>query len=711
MTDLCRVAQGIQRLVIILGAIASTVLADDPGRDGFARRAIDSAGPKDPWFKLVGDVNSDGQLDIIVAGQHGPLVAYLYPEWTKIDIAGGGFNGVDGAVGDLNGDGRVDIVLGGIVWFENPSWKLHRIDDFTAHDVQLADLDRDGRLDVIARDQSGFGHNAGNHIHIYQNDRSEAWSRRTIECPHGEGLAVADVNADGNVDLVIAGQWYENPGMRGDRPWNEHTFSTRWTHSDVKVAVADLNADGRPDIVLTPAEPAGGASRVCWYEAPEDPEHSEWIEHVIISNVESVLHGLAVGDVNGDGAIDIVTAAMHQGSEHPVQLLINHGRGATWQTVVLSSNGSHNIKMADIGHDGDLDIVGANWSGPYQPIELWENLSHPLPRNARADATPKTELVALVQEAPPAGLATMYPGDMGIAKDPSVVFAEDFEEPSIDVLKQRWETVTSAEHMTFSKDLPSGSGGSQSLLMTHIGGKDTGGHLYRRLLPGHDQLYARFYVKFDRDCVPLHHFGTGLGGYNPSTPWPQGGAGVRPDGNERFLVDIEPFGESWVWDYYTYWCEMGGSPPRGQTWGNSFIRDPQLKVARGQWVCVESMVKMNDVGQSNGELALWIDGKQVSHLGQGFPKGKWVFDKFIPGGAGEGVRWNDDKGGPENFEVPPGGEPFKGFRWRTAKELNINFLWLYVYITQAPAGHVSRIGFDDVVIATKYIGPIKPKTP
>ena len=86
---------------------------------------------------------------------------------------------------------------------------------------------------------------------------------------------------------------------------------------------------------------------------------------------------------------------------------------------------------------------------------------------------------------------------------------------------------------------------------------------------------------------------------------------------------------------------MRGSPPRGQTWGNSFIHDPALKVRRGQWICVELMMKLNDLGKANGEMALWIDGKLVSHLGPGFPKGKWVFDKFLPGKGGEGVRWND----------------------------------------------------------------------
>jgi hypothetical protein len=43
--------------------------------------------------------------------------------------------------------------------------------------------------------------------------------------------------------------------------------------------------------------------------------------------------------------------------------------------IAVPSRGSHDILLTDIGGDGDLDIVGANWSGDFQPVELWENRS------------------------------------------------------------------------------------------------------------------------------------------------------------------------------------------------------------------------------------------------------------------------------------------------------------------------------------------------
>lgn len=305
------------------------------------------------------------------------------------------------------------------------------------------------------------------------------------------------------------------------------------------------------------------------------------------------------------------------------------------------------------------------------------------------------------------GIAASYPGDEGLRGDPRVIFVEDFEGvTSVSELAQRWDSVSHPELMSFSQDLPPGSVGRQSLQVAHVGGQSDGAHLYRRLHPGYDRLHLRFYVKFDPGCNPIHHF-VHIGGYNPPTPWPQGGAGVRPEGDRRFSTGIEPHGNRWVWDYYTYWMEMGGSPPRGQTWGNSFIRNDNLKVERDRWICVELMMKMNDAGDSNGEMALWIDGKRVSHLGKGFPKGKWNYDKFLPDEGGEGIRWNDQTGSPETFQVPAGGLPFRGFQWRTDEKLNLNYLWLLVYITTAPAGHVSKVYFDDIAVATGYIGPSK----
>ena len=292
------------------------------------------------------------------------------------------------------------------------------------------------------------------------------------------------------------------------------------------------------------------------------------------------------------------------------------------------------------------------------------------------------------------GLASKYPGDAGIETDPNVIFIENFEEGSISAVASRWDEAKNSEQMSLSGDIPPASSGNHSILFAHVEGKDSG-HMYRRLLPGYDQLYLRFYAKFDTDCHPISHF-IHIGGHNPPTPWAQGGAGTRPDGDKWFTTGVEPFGSAWRWDFYSYWMEMRACPT-GKYWGNDFINDKDLTVAKGQWICVELMTKMNDpVTERNGQQAIWINGRlwqqngqATSHIGQGFPKGKWVWDSFNP---------------------DPDAIPFEGLRWRSVKELNLNYLWLLVYITtNKNPEHLNKVWLDDVVVAKQYIGPITSK--
>ncbi len=319
------------------------------------------------------------------------------------------------------------------------------------------------------------------------------------------------------------------------------------------------------------------------------------------------------------------------------------------------------------------------------------------------------------------GIASHYPGDVGIEKDPNVVFVESFEGP-VDNICKRWESVTGKPIMSKSEEVAPGSGGEESLLLTRVpggtGGYMDGGNLYRRLKNkkgsfGFEQLFFRFYMKFNRGHAPIHHYGSGLVGFRPTTPWPQGGAGVRPTADTRWTTQVEPsdFGS---WHFYTYWHEMGGSPPRGQTWGNTFeIGVPARTVVKERWICLEVMVKMNDVGDRNGEQAYWLngrlsrnaDGQVTSYLGKGFPaQGTWTYDKFKPYVTGQGVAWNDRQG---KGNPIPGGRPFPGFAWRDRPDLNINAIWLYRYMSRPETG-VSKVWWDHLVVAEKYIGPLTP---
>ena len=366
--------------VLTIGVVLSSQAAELPMRVV----TIDANPPENPWAKIAGDFNGDGFPDVAIGGSKGPLVWYEYPSWKKTLVAAGGYSTVEGEAADIDGDGDQDIVMGGILWYENPGpegkpqqgpWTAHRVAEVPTHDVEIGDLDGDGRLDLVTRNQSAFSHPSGDRFHVWLQTATGEWTHRKVDCPHGEGIQVADLDRDGDLDVVIPARWYENSGDPLAGPWPEHVYAPAWEHRDAEVQTGDLNGDGRLDIVLSPAELADGRYRMSWFEAPEKTAGQGWREHVIESDVETVRHALGVADLDNDGELDIVTAEMHQGADpDEVILFRNVSGGKQWTRQVISTRGSHDIVLTDIGADGDIDIVGANHGGPDQSVLLWENL-------------------------------------------------------------------------------------------------------------------------------------------------------------------------------------------------------------------------------------------------------------------------------------------------------------------------------------------------
>lgn len=357
------------RLAVLGLAIGAATAAQAP----LLYEEIDRQSPTDPWGKSVGDLDGDGLSELLVQGHGGDLVAYHPPSFAREPIALGGSFSTDLEVADVDrlaGPDLVVVAVGELRWYESPSWIPHSIESRTLHDVEVADLDLDGDVDLVARNQGA----SGDEIHLYRQDSPFSWFHRALSIPAGEGLALADVDRDGDQDIVVEARWIENPrSLEATAVWDQHVYGASWGWDATFVAAGDIDGDGRVDIVLSPSESAGGSHRISWFEAPPDPR-TAWQEHPIEDPVETVHHFVGVADLDGDGDLDVAAAEMHQGADpDEVKVFWNQGSGASWMKEVLAGTGSHSMRLVDVDADGDVDLFGANWSGPHQSVELWRN--------------------------------------------------------------------------------------------------------------------------------------------------------------------------------------------------------------------------------------------------------------------------------------------------------------------------------------------------
>ena len=285
-------------------------------------------------------------------------------------------------------------------------------------------------------------------------------------------------------------------------------------------------------------------------------------------------------------------------------------------------------------------------------------------------------------------LADSYPNDTGLENDPNVLYVEKFEDGMTNILS-RYVNVYNTAGMSLDNDIPIGSTGQNSIKMTNTGGQNTGGHLYKSFPQGIDStVYIRYYVKYPSISNGyIHHEGVWFGGYNPASDYLNPQAGVCGLGNSRLSIAYEPVNGKM--GTYLYWGDMQSDPSGNNCWGNDMINGSRSakNIAWDQWTCVEVMIKLNNpVSASNGELRVWHNGVEVGYWGAGFPNGTMTYGKFT-------AHINDPA--------------FKGFRWRTDPDLKINYILFEFYDDTSPANVSHYIKFDHLVMARKYIGPLK----
>jgi hypothetical protein len=288
------------------------------------------------------------------------------------------------AVADVNQDGRLDIIAGEN-WYEAPDWKKHRMREIPFFEGYIDDLSNfaldvndDAYPDVIAcswfSKKLAWYENPRRHDGEYAN---VLWKEHIIETGFNyELILLVDIDGDGKAQEILP-----NYGSSGEVAWLERAkpySEGKWIRHHVGnvpgvnglhgIGAGDINGDGRPDIVT-----AYG-----WFEAPANPRSDAWTFHPEFRLLppDGFASPIYVYDVNGDGKPDLVYAAGHR---YGLYWMENLGSGK-WKEHLIDDSWSqaHPLTLVDLDGDGKLDIVtGKRYfahegdPGAYEPLGVY----------------------------------------------------------------------------------------------------------------------------------------------------------------------------------------------------------------------------------------------------------------------------------------------------------------------------------------------------
>lgn len=341
------------------------------------------------------------------------------------------------------------------------------------------------------------------------------------------------------------------------------------------------------------------------------------------------------------------------------------------------------------------------------------------PRDARAptpDAAPGEDAST---EADAGGggegwLRDRYPGDVGIADDPAVLFHDDFESGW-----GRWDRPTADTRYLHLESGPEAHAGERYLRST-VTTADLAEDMYissstRVQHAPADEVWWRFHARFPNVAPNPHHWVRFSAG--DETWGSSGRANTVPPGDRGFWFDFDANIDD-VFNFYAYWyrmrsgrCNDGSTTPgcagdQGTTYhyGNVFRPPGQDPFPRDRWFCIEIHAKANTVGAQDGELSFWIDDAPVGDFRPGHPDGTWLRDQFHTGGC--------------EFSACTPPEPFEGFDFRSSEDVQFRELFLDAYYERNSSARrrmnmeargltvsdEQTILYDDVVVATERIG-------
>jgi hypothetical protein len=374
------------------------------GDGTFGGPVVYDSGGGGPTAMVVTDLNHDGKPDIVVVNQGCPATGndclgvllnngdgtfrsvVVYASGGTL-LANGGTTTAPLVIGDLNGDGKPDLVIlnqgggsngdgliGVLIGNGDGTFKPVATYDsggFYSNSIAMADLNGDGKLDVVVTDCAPAGSTScsgtvDEAVGVLLGKGDGTFGPVNTYDTGGAGsifptpVMIADVNGDGKPDLLVGNACtllnrscvrQGSVGVllgKGDGTFKAAATYNTGYNAGVLV-LADLNGDGKVDLVVGNGSPG-----------------------VLLGNGDGTFQAIqnyttggayvAVADLDGDGKPDVIAANFGTPTS-TIYVLLNKGDGTFKIPFVFSTGGfiQSGLAIADLNGDGRPDLVTSNW--------------------------------------------------------------------------------------------------------------------------------------------------------------------------------------------------------------------------------------------------------------------------------------------------------------------------------------------------------------